>query len=129
MKTYLFPLFLGLLSILSASCTKEVRYTRDEILARAQEADPTVKVIPPVVNDKEAPTCKNSDYPPGCLNVFVVSVKNIEILAVEFPSEEEAKFAAKKVRGYYLHNWLFDDVAGEPIMERFVEEKLKAQKP
>jgi hypothetical protein len=129
MKTYLFPLFLLLLSILSASCTKEVRYTKEQILSLALEADPSVKVIVPRVNDKELPTCNNSDYPPGCINVFVVSVKSIEILAVEFPSEEQAKFAAKKVRGYYLHNWLFDDVTGEPIMERFVEEKLKAKKP
>ena len=127
MKTYLFPLFLGLLSILSASCTKEVKYTKDEILDLAQAADPSVKVI--LSRDKEVTNCSNGDYPEGCQNVFVVSVKDMEILAVEFLSQEQAIYAAKKVRGYYLHNWLLDDVAGEPILERFVEKELKAKKP
>ncbi len=125
MKTYLFPLFLGLLSILSASCTKEVRYTKDALLALAQEADPTVKVIIP----KGDEIIRCTEYPEGCQNVFIVNVKGMEILAVEFLSQEQAIYAAKKVRGYYLHNWLLDDVAGEPILEKFVENELKAQKP
>lgn len=129
MKTYLLPLFLGILSILSASCTKEVRYTKEEILALAQEADPSVKVIMSRVNEKDVVTCSNADYPEGCQNVYVVAVKDLELLAVEFLTKEQAIYAAKKVRGYYLHNWLLDDVTGEPILEKFVEKELKAQKP
>lgn len=129
MKTFLFALFLGALSILSASCTKEVRYTREEILALAQNADPSVKVITQRLNEKDLITCSNSDYSEGCLNIYIVSVKELEMLAVEFPSQELAIKAAKKVKGYYLHNWVLDDVSGEPILEKFVEQELKAQKP
>jgi hypothetical protein len=44
-------------------------------------------------------------------------------------TEAQAISAAKKFRGYYARNWLFDDVTGEPVLEKFVTEKLEAKKP
>ena len=41
----------------------------------------------------------------------------------------KAKFAAKKVRGFYVRNWMLDDVTGEPVLEKFVQESLEAKKP
>lgn len=115
-----------LLSILAASCTKEVKYTKEALLAKAQEADSSVTYILPK-SITEGVSC--NDYSEGCLSAHIVRVQGIDLIAVEFMSEAEATLAAKKFRGYYLHNWLLDDVTGEPILEKFVTEKMGAKKP
>jgi hypothetical protein len=125
MRLFIFPLFISL-SILSASCTKEVRYSKEELLKKAQAADPSVQLIlPRSIND--GISC--SAYTEGCVSGHTVKVKNLDLIAVEFMTEEQAKYAAKKVRGYYSKNWIFDDVTGEPILEEFVSRVLDAKKP
>ena len=119
-------MILILLSILTASCTKEVKYTKEALLAKAQEADPSVTVILPK-SISDGVQC--SDYSEGCISAHIVKIKNLEMIAVEFEKESDAVFAAKKFRGYYVRNWLLDDVTGEPILEKFVVEKLEAKKP
>ncbi len=114
------------LSILSASCTKEVRYSKEALLKRAQAADPSVELIlPRSIND--GISC--SAYTDGCMSGHTVKVRNLELIAVEFGTEEQARYAAKKIRGYYTKNWVFDDVTGEPILEEFVSRVLDAKKP
>jgi len=126
MKTSLFPLIVLFLSILSASCTKEVRYSKEALLAKAKEADPSITLIlPKTMND--GINC--SDYTEGCLSAHIVRVKELDLIAVEYMTEAEAIYAAKKFRGYYIRNWLLDDVTGEPVLEKFVTEKLEAKKP
>jgi hypothetical protein len=115
-----------LLSILAASCTKEVKYSKEALLAKAQEADPTVTYILPK-SMTEGVSC--NDYSEGCVSAHIVRVRDLDLIAVEFMSEAEAIHAAKKFRGYYIHNWLLDDVVGEPILEKFVGEKLGGKKP
>lgn len=114
-----------LLSILSASCTKELKYTKEEILALAQGKDPSVTVILPK-SLTEGVTC--TDYSEGCLSAHIVRVKNLDMIAVEFMTTENAIIGAKKIKGYQLRNWIFDDVTGEPVLERFVEKELEAKK-
>lgn len=126
MKTILFPLTLLLLSILSASCTKELKYSKEQLLVKAWKADPSVSVILPK-SITEGVSC--SDYSDGCLSAHIVRVKNLDMIAVEFMTEKDAMFAAKKFRGYYTRNWLWDDVTGEPLLEKFVTEHLEAKKP
>ena len=126
MKTLLFPLIVTGLSILGASCTKEVKYNKEELLKKAQAADPTVTLILP---DSITTGVSCSEYSPGCQSAHIVRVKKLDLIAVEFDKEENAQFAAKKFRGYYLRNWFFDDVMGEPVLEKFVTEKLEAKKP
>lgn len=114
------------LSILNASCTKELKYSKEDLLAKSQAADSSVTVILPR-NLSEGVHC--SDYSTGCISGHIVRVKGLDMLAIEFSAEEEAKYAAKKFRGYYARNWFFDDVAGEPVLEKFVETVLEAKKP
>jgi hypothetical protein len=122
----LFPLILLSLSILSASCTKELKYTKEDLLAKAQAADPTVTVILPK-SITEGVSC--GEYTSGCLSAHIVRVQNLEFIAVEFLTEADALYAAKKFRGYYSRNWFFDDVTGEPLLEKFVSQSLEAKKP
>lgn len=126
MKNILFPLIALLLSILSASCTKEVRYSKEVLLEKAKAADPSAMLIlPKSIND--GVNC--SDYTEGCLSAHTVRVKELELIAVEFMTEAEAIHAAKKFRGYYIRNWFLDDVSGEPVLEKFLTENLEAKKP
>lgn len=124
--SYQFRFFLLALSILAVSCTKEVKYSKEDLLKLAQKADPSVTVILPN-SLTEGISC--TDYPEGCVSAHIVRVQKLDLIAVEFQTEAEAIFAAKKVRGYYLRNWLLDDVRGEPVLEEFAVEKLKAKKP
>ena len=125
MRYFIFPT-LVCLSILSASCTKEVKYTKEDLLKRAQAGDASVElVLPKSIND--GISCSN--YTDGCMSGHTVKVRNLELIAVEFGSEEQAKYAAKKIRGFYAKNWVFDDVTGEPILEDFVSRVLDAKKP
>ena len=108
------------------SCSKEVRYSKEDLLKRAQAADPTVTVILPS-GLNEGVQCH--EYTPACVSGHVVSVRGIEMLALEYESEKIAKEAAQKYRAYYTGNWIFDDVTGEPLLEKFVSEHLGAKKP
>ncbi len=114
------------LSILSASCTKELKYSKEELMARAQAADSSVQfILPRSIND--GISC--SSYSEGCVSGHTVKVRGLDLIAVEFQNEEQAKYAAKKIRGYYSRNWIFDDVTGEPTLEEFVSRVLNAKKP
>ena len=126
MRTLLFPLTLLALSILSASCTKELKYTKEQLLFKALKADPSVSIVLPK-SMTEGVSC--SDYSEGCLSAHIVKVKGLEFIGVEFMTEADAIFAAKKFRGYYTRNWLWDDVTGEPVLEKFLTEHLEAKKP
>lgn len=126
MKINPFLPILGGLSILAASCSKELRYTKEELFALAREGDPGMSLVLPG-SMSEGINC--SDYTPSCQSAHIVKVKNLDMFALEYMTEEEARSAARKIKGYCLRNWVFDDVTGEPVLERFVVEVLKAKKP
>lgn len=122
MKTYLI-----LLSILTAACTtKEVKYSKEKLFSMALKADPNMQIILPR-SISEGVQC--SDYSEGCQSAHTVKIRNLDMIAVEFGTEKEAIYAAKKFRGYYTRNWLLDDVTGEPALEDFVTKNLDAKKP
>jgi hypothetical protein len=112
--------------MLSAACTKELKYTKEELYAKAVAAEPTVTFVLPS-GLTAGVSC--TDYAEGCVGAHIVRVRGLDLIAVEFLTEAQAVYAAKKIRGYYARNWVFDDAAGEPILERFVAEKLEAKKP
>jgi hypothetical protein len=117
---------LGILSILNASCTKELKYSKEDLLFKAMKADSTVGVVLPK-SMNEGVHC--TDYTEGCLSAHIVKVQNLEFIAVEFTNQAQAIHAAKKIRGLYARNWVFDDVTGEPLLVKFVETHLEAKKP
>ena len=112
--------------LLLSSCTKELKYSKEELYAKAKAADASTTFILPK-SMTEGISC--GDYTEGCLAAHVVQIKNLDLIAVEYMTEEQAKFGAKKMRGYYVRNWLLDDVTGEPTLEKFVTDSLEAKKP
>jgi len=118
--------WLILFTLLFASCVKRVKYSKEELFAKAKAADASTTFILPK-SMSEGITC--GEYTEGCLAAHVVQIQNLDLIAVEFATEEQARFGAKKMRGYYVRNWLLDDVSGEPTLEKFVTESLEAKKP
>lgn len=125
MNNKIFPLFIGTLSILNASCTKELKYSKEQLYSKATSIDSSAQLVLPK-SISEGVSC--SEYSEGCMSAHIVRVKKLEFIAVEFMSEKDAIYAAKKFRGYYVRNWFLDDVAGEPLLEEFAG-KLEAKKP
>lgn len=115
-----------IISFILLGCTKELKYSKEQLYSKALKADSSVTFVLPK-NLTDGVHC--TDYTEGCVAGHNVQVRKLDFIAVEFMTEAQAKYAAKKVRGYYSRNWLFDDVAGEPILERFVTEHLEAKKP
>jgi hypothetical protein len=111
---------------LFASCTKELKYSKEELYAKAKNADASTTFILPRTMT-EGVSC--GDYTEGCMSAHIVQVQKLDFIAVEFMTIDQAKLAAKKVRGYYVRNWLLDDVSGEPVLEKFAESALEAKKP
>lgn len=88
--------------------------------------DPRIEFV--LANNFEGKLSSCKDYRGKCLNVFGIKLGLLYFIGVEYISKEEAKKAAIKYRGYFLHNWFFDDVTGEPALEELMK-KLEAQKP
>jgi len=115
-----------ILSILIAACSKELKWTKEDLYSKSLQVDPTTQlVLPSKMN--EGVTC--DEYPQGCHAAHIVRIKGLELIAVEFDNEQNAREAAKKLKGYYTRNWLLDDVTKEPVLERFVVDHLEAKKP
>lgn len=114
------------MTVYLTACNKELKYTKEDLFAKAKAADSSTTFILPK-SMTEGPNC--GDYSDGCLGTHIVQIRNLDLIAVEFLTSEQAKYAAKKVRGYYVRNWMLDDVAGEPTLEKFVTESLEAKKP
>lgn len=70
-----------------------------------------------------------SDYGKGCLSARRMLVRRVDMGVVEFQNPEQARVVAKKIDQYYVGNWVFDDVVGEPVLEEFVRIFLKASRP
>lgn len=108
-----------------SACKEEVKFSKEDLYAKAKAIDATTTfILPKGISD--GPSC--ADYAEGCLATHIVQIQKLDLIAVEYPSEEQAKYAAKKVDGYFVGNWMLDDVTGEPTLMRFAD-LLKAKKP
>ena len=113
------------LLLLFLGCSKPPSWTKEQLYLKGHKKDPSLKfILPSKMN--EGVTC--AEYGEGCVGAHIVSVRNIEMIAVEFLDGPSAVSASKRFRGYYSRNWLFDDVTGEPSLERFVVDALEAKK-
>ncbi len=88
-------------------------------------AEPSVKLIIPGLGEG----VKCSDYGPGCVGAHTISLLRLQMIVVEYDNEENALKDAKRLNGYYTHNWFFDDVTGEPVLEKFVQQTYNAVNP
>jgi hypothetical protein len=119
MKKLLFLLmFLGILG-----CSEDV-HDKKSLLLLTLEHDKNASVILPESIDKGI---KCSDYGEGCKSAHMVKILDLETIFVEFDTQANAKKGATKINAMYSLNWVFDDVVGEPILEKFFARVYEAK--
>lgn len=119
--TYLLLLFI----LVSCSCSEELpNYSKEEMLGFAYKADKNMQIKVGTI-DKTLVDCK--DYTPRCRTGFRVVLKGIKFNALLYNTKVEALEGAKRIRGYVARNWVFDEVRGEPVLERLIVKHLKAK--
>lgn len=116
--------FVIILFIILASCSKEGSVSWPTLRSRAQKAESSFSIV---LAEKigGGPKCVGEtpslSYSEGCQKVIRVKVKDIDFLFVGFENAEQAKKEAKRLNQVYYHNWVIDEVRGEPPLEAFVK--------
>ena len=111
--------------LLFSSCTKDT-YSKKEITNIAKQFDPSFEEVIP---REMTGGIKCSDYGPGCIRGFTGRVHGLDMIFIEFESEDDAKIEATRIDQYYKWNWVFDDVSNEPMLEKFIEKNYQAHRP
>ncbi|MFP5457261.1 MAG: hypothetical protein ACLGG7_00885 [Bacteriovoracia bacterium] len=116
---------LCLLLVFFACSKKEVLYSKEQMfgLAPHEGTDRVEIVLARSIND--AVPCSN--YGEGCLSAHTLKTRGLGFIAVEFNSSAAAEASARRIYGYTYHNWLFDDVDGEPLLEDWVVTYFQAK--
>ncbi len=115
------------LFFLILSCNEKMKpnFSKDQMLSMARKGDPTMTIKVGSI-DKALVDCH--DYKFKCRIGFLVVIKGLEMKALYYESQKDSIQSSKRLKAYRARNWVFEDVAGEPILERFVVEHLKAHK-
>lgn len=122
MSIWLLRFFIFTLMLQGCSDDTVSKVTLYEI---AKKYDPKMELVIPE-NINAGVQC--SDYGEGCVGGVTIKIFGLELIAVEYKSEQEALAYAAKIDQFYFKNWLFDDVTGEPKLEKFVFEAYGAQR-
>lgn len=96
----------------------------------ALKEDPDVRQVPiPTHEQHRRILCQN--YGPGCVlgSGKRVELKGVEIVVVEFETEEHAKEEAIRIGQMYARNWVFDEVNNEPVVKSFIKRVYEAKDP
>ena len=126
-------LFLLLLTnFLFVSCEKKT-YSEIDLLKLTQKVEPSFDFLSDVIKPETMDGgVKCEDYggiKVGCNYGKRVRIRKVIFIILNMQTEEHAKKLAENLDLYYVRNWVFDDVAGEPVLESFVEEAYGAIRP
>lgn len=123
-KTFCMFFLLNFL-VVACSCDTEILPQR-QLLRMAEAEDPNTEVILPEDMTKGI---KCSDYGPGCQSGRILRIRNVDIVLLEFNNKTSARNEALRIDQYYVKNWVFDDVTGEPVVEHFIRKVYNASRP
>ena len=96
-----------------------------ELIELGKKVDPDFHLVLPGIKDTPV-SC--APYGTGCQLGIRVQHKFLTFLMISYAQPEQAQRAAEHLGQYYYRNWLFDQVAGEKILEEFVTAAYQAQK-
>ena len=122
-------LLLLLSSLLFFSCSKsdeKLRLEKPALEDSFKQVDSTYKLILPKSIEEGAVSC--SSYPEGCLSAHIFQLQKLDFIALEYDTHANAQKVGKSINGYVKENWVFDDVTGEPVLEKILK-KIDAVKP
>ena len=116
-----------LVLLMAVGCSKEKEpiYLKEELLGMAPTEGPDKVDVVLARDINDAVPC--ADYGDGCLGAHRFRTRDLNFIAVEFETPGQAENAAKKIYAWTARNWLLDDVDGEPLLERWAAEHLKAK--
>ena len=117
-------LFFSLL-FLCLSCSKNT-YEPEDIFELLRKGDADLEAV--VSKDIGVSLVDCSTYKPKCRNVFIVKVKELEVIFLQYDTPEEAFKSAHYIGGFVVRNWAIDEVSGEPVLEAFMMKYLGARK-
>jgi len=122
-------LILALFFLTGCSCSKEENFIpTQEFIGKIMQAEPnTETVVIPNHEPHRRVLCKN--YGPGCIEGTGkrLKIRLVEMIVIQFETEEYAKAEALKLNQWYSKNWLFDEVTGEPVLINFIKEVFNAK--
>lgn len=128
-------ILISFLSFLLA-CSDDPTYSPGEMwkMGAAVEPDMNIRQLGP--NEAHLKIlCSQYTKTPGCIGLGTdhsgmrIKVRLVELIILQFDTEEHAKDAARAYGQYYARNWLFDDVMDEPVLEDFVKRAFGAKAP
>ena len=111
------------------SCSKEERFSASQMWKMAQKKDKNIELI--IITDPAKRILCENYQAKGCIKGSGkrIKLRLVDLIAIEFDTEANAKAAAVSYDQYYAKNWFFDDVKGEPVLESFVKEVYGAKNP
>lgn len=104
-------------------------YTPTEIWKIIHEANSSTFVVP-IPNDQPHRRVLCSNYGRGCIpgSGKRINLLGVEFIIISFSSSYLAEYEAKSIGQWAIRNWIFDDVASEPIIRNFLQKAFKGQK-
>lgn len=112
---------------LCLSCNEDDKtFSKDDILSMGAKVDEKFKFVVPARIGTVLVNC--NEYRPKCLIGYKAKAMLIEFNALFYDNSKDAQMSAKTFDGYQSSNWAFDYVAGEPVLERFVQKAFNAKK-
>jgi hypothetical protein len=123
-----FLVFLFSSIILSCSCETQHFYTEREMWYKARDIDSTIELVG-IGNADASRRILCKDYGPHCIKRSGrrILVNMVELIVIGFESEQAARTEALRIGQWYGHNWVFDDVANEPVLQDFIIKAFQAK--
>jgi len=99
--------------------------SQQAMIGMARGGDPEMHIL---VGNLTAALVDCKKYRPKCKIGYRVVIKKLSLDALYYETQEDALASANHIQQYLSRNWVFDNVVGEPILERFVVKHLFAKR-
>lgn len=110
------------------SCSEELVYSPGEMWKMGSTLEPDMSIRTLAGSEAHLKIlCSQYSKVPGCIGLGTdhsgmrINVRLVELIIIQFDTEENARNAAIAYGQLYARNWLFDNVKNEPVLEDFVK--------
>lgn len=95
---------------------------------RAAAVVPKLRLMVAKIAGEKRIICDDYGLASGCLVVIYGEVRTLRFAITKFKSVKQAQKMAWALKEWWFDDYVFDGVAGEPVLENFVKEVYKAKK-
>jgi hypothetical protein len=124
-KTLRKTIVLGIFVFGLLGCSEDL-YSPSQMWRMAQKEEPTLELVP-IKDPSRRILCIN--FGPGCIKGTGkrVRIRRVELILVKFETVKQAQTEAYRRGQYYARNWVFDEMADEPVLIDFVTKVFGAK--